>query len=213
MSHDLRAPVRAMNGYARMLEDKYGTQFDAEALRLMNNIMINAKKMGQLIDDLLTFSQIGRKDMMKMNIHMCDMVTDICRELKNEQGDRNIEFDIKQLLPAQADNTALKQVWTNLISNAIKYSKLKEKTIIEIGSKTSGGEIVYYIKDNGAGFDMRYANKLFDIFQRLHSDEEFEGTGVGLAIVQRIIFKHGGRIWAEGKVNEGAIFYFTLNKS
>ena len=212
VSHDLRAPVRAMNGYARMLQDKYGTQFDTEALRLMNNIKNNAEKMGQLIDDLLSFSQIGRKDMMKMNIQMCDMVTDICRELKNEQGDRNIEFDIKQLLPAQADNTALKQVWQNLISNAIKYSRLKEKTLIEIGSEIKGSEIVYYIKDNGAGFDMRYANKLFDIFQRLHSDEEFEGTGIGLAIVQRIVSKHGGRIWAEGKVNEGAIFYFTLNK-
>ena len=213
VSHDLRAPIRAMNGYARMLEEKYGTQFDAEALRLMHNITNNAKKMGQLIDDLLTFSQIGRKDMMKMNIQMCDMVTDICRELKNQQSDRNIEFDIKQLLPAQADNAAIKQVWINLISNAVKYSKLKDKTTIEIGSELKGAEIIYYIKDNGAGFDMRYVNKLFDVFQRLHSDEEFEGTGIGLAIVQRIISKHGGRIWGEGIVNEGAIFYFTLNKS
>jgi PAS domain S-box-containing protein len=212
VSHDLRAPVRAMIGYTRMLEDKYGTGFDAEAHRLVNNIKNNAKKMGQLIDDLLTFSQIGRKDMMKMNIQMFDMVTNICRELKNEQGDRNIEFDIRELLPAQADNTALKQVWLNLISNAVKYSRLKDKTIIEIGSKVVSGEIVYYIKDNGAGFDMRYATKLFDIFQRLHSEEEFEGTGIGLAIVHRIVFKHGGRIWADGKVNEGAIFYFTLNK-
>jgi signal transduction histidine kinase len=213
VSHDLRAPVRAMNGYARMFEDKYGTQFDAEAIRLMGNIINNAKKMGMLIDDLLAFSQIGRKDMSKVNIKMYEMVANICKEVKDEQGDRNIEFDIGPLLPAQADNTALKQVWLNLISNAIKYTRLKDKTVIEIGSEIKGTEIVYYIKDNGAGFDMRYVNKLFNIFQRLHSDEEFEGTGVGLAIVQRIIFKHGGRIWAEGKVNEGAIFYFTLNKS
>jgi signal transduction histidine kinase len=213
VSHDLRAPLRAVNGYARMLEERYGTQLDPEANRLMNNIRDNAIKMGQLIDDLLSFSHIGRKDLVKMHIPMYDMVTNICNELKNEQGVRNIEFDIRQLLPAQADSITLRQVWLNLISNAIKYSKLKEKTIIEIGSENNDGEIVYYIKDNGAGFDMRYANKLFDIFQRLHSDEEFEGTGIGLAIVKRIIFKHGGRIWADGKVNEGAIFYFTLNKS
>ena len=112
-----------------------------------------------------------------------------------------------------ADSTTIKQVWINLISNSIKYSKRKEKIIIEIGSEIKGDEIIYYIKDNGAGFDMRYANKLFGVFQRLHSEEEFEGTGVGLAIVQRIISKHGGRIWAEGKENEGATFYFTLNKS
>ena len=196
-----------------MLEDKYGTQFDAEGLRMMNNIVNNAKKMGQLIDDLLSFSQIGRKDMLTMNIQMHDLVTNICKELKDEKCDSNIEFNIGPLLPAQADNTAVKQVWLNLISNAIKYSRLKEKAVIEIGCKTSGEEIVYYIKDNGAGFDMRYASKLFDIFQRLHSEEEFEGTGIGLAIVQRIVRKHGGSIWAEGKVNEGAIFYFTLNNS
>ena len=209
----MRAPLRAVNGYARMLDEKYGTQLDQEAHRLMNNIMDNAIKMGQLIDDLLSFSHIGRKDLVKMYTPMYDMVTNICSELKNEQGVRNIEFDIRQILPAQADSIAIKQVWLNLISNAIKYSRLKEKTLIEIGSEINGDEIVYYIKDNGAGFDKRYANKLFNIFQRLHSDEEFEGTGIGLAIVKRIIFKHGGRIWADGKVNEGAIFYFTLNKS
>ena len=213
VSHDLRAPLRAVHGYARMLKEDYGTQLDPEANRLMNNIMNNAKKMGQLIDDLLTFSRLGRKELVKMNIPMHDMVTNLCSEIKNEQGNRNIQFKINELQPAQGDSVAIKQVWVNLISNAVKYSRLNEKAIIEIGSGVKGDEIIYYIKDNGAGFDMRYANKLFGVFQRLHTDEEFEGTGVGLAIVHRIISKHGGRVWAEGKVNEGAIFYFSLPKN
>jgi len=175
--------------------------------------MNNAKKMGQLIDDLLNFSRIGRKELVKVNVRMDSMVANICSELKNEQGERNIEFQIGELLPAKADNITIRYVWLNLISNAIKYSRGKDKTVIEIGSETQGNEMIYHIKDNGAGFDMRYANKLFGVFQRLHSEEEFEGTGVGLALVQRIVLKHGGRVWAEGKVNKGAIFYFSLNKS
>jgi PAS domain S-box-containing protein len=213
VSHDLRAPLRAVHGYAKMLKGKYEAQLDTEANRLMNNIVNNAKKMGQLIDDLLAFSRIGRKELVMMNIQMHDIVTNLCSELKNEQNDRNIEIHINQLLPARADNITIKQVWVNLISNAIKYSRLKDIAIIEIGSEIKGEEIIYYIKDNGVGFDMRYADKLFGVFQRLHSDEEFEGTGVGLALVQRIISKHGGRVWADGKVSEGATFFFTLHKS
>jgi signal transduction histidine kinase len=213
VSHDLRAPLRAIHGYTKMLKGNYETKLDSEGNRLMNNIINNAKKMGQLIDDLLTFSRSGRNELVKMNISMHNLVNNLCHELKNEQADRTIEFHIKHLLPVQADNNAIKQVWFNLISNAIKYSRQKNTAIIEIGSEEKGDEIVYYIKDNGAGFDMRYADKLFGVFQRLHSDEEFEGTGVGLALVQRIIFKHGGKVWGEGKVNEGATFYFTLNKS
>ena len=213
VSHDLRAPLRAVNGYAKMLKEKYETQLDDEANRLINKITSNAKKMAQLIDDLLTFSRIGRRELAKMDIRMNDIATTICSELKMEQGDRNIEFHISPLIPALADHIAIKQVWLNLISNAIKYTKPKEKAIIEIGSEIKENEIVYHIKDNGAGFDMRYANKLFGVFQRLHSDDEFEGTGVGLAIVQRIIAKHGGKVWAEGEVNKGATFYFSLTKS
>jgi light-regulated signal transduction histidine kinase (bacteriophytochrome) len=141
---------------------------------------------------------------------MSEMVTAICNDMRNEQLNRNIQFNISGLTPALADLMAIKQVWLNLISNAVKYSKYKSNTVIEIGSANEDGEIVYRVKDNGAGFDMRYADKLFGVFQRLHSDEEFEGTGVGLALVQRIIIKHGGRVWAEGKTNEGATFYFTL---
>lgn len=210
VSHDLRAPLRAIHGYARMLKEDYENQLDTEANRLMNNIMLNAKKMGQLIDDLLTFSRLGRKELLKRNIPMQDMVTEICREMKMEHSDRNIQFKVNTLEPVLGDSAALNQVWTNLISNAVKYSKLNEVTIIEIGSEVRGDEIIYSIKDNGAGFDMRYASKLFGVFQRLHSDEKFEGTGVGLAIVHRIISKHKGRVWAEGKVNEGATFNFSL---
>lgn len=212
VSHDLRAPLRAVHGYSKMLKEKYEAQLDTEANRLIGNIVNNAKKMGQLIDDLLHFSRISRKELIKTNIRMNDLVTNLCNELKKEQARRIIEFHIHSLLPARADAIAIKQVWLNLISNAIKYSRLKDTAIIEIGSEIKGDEIIYHIKDNGAGFDMRYADKLFGVFQRLHSDEEFEGTGVGLALVQRIIAKHGGRVWADAKVEEGATFFFTLNQ-
>ena len=211
VSHDLRAPLRAIHGYTKILQAEYESKVDAEGRRLMNNVIDNAKKMGQLIDDLLAFSRLGRHEIMKMNIPMHDLVTEICNEITKDQPDQSrIAFVIKNLLPAKADNTAIKQVWLNLISNAVKYSRQKATAVIEITSEKIGEEVVYSIKDNGAGFDMRYADKLFGVFQRLHSEEEFEGTGVGLAIVQRIILKHGGRVWADGKVNEGATFYFSL---
>ncbi len=213
VSHDLRAPLRAVHGYARILKEDYGAKLDPEANRVMNNIMGNAKKMGQLLDDLLTFSRLGRKELVRVKIPMNAMVANLCNEIKNGQLNRKIEFKINDLQPARGDAVIIKQAWVNLISNAVKYSKLKEETIIEIGSEVTGDEIIYAIKDNGAGFDMRYASKLFGVFQRLHSDEQFEGTGVGLAIVHRIISKHGGRVWAEGKVNEGAIFHFSLPKN
>ncbi|MBC7935935.1 MAG: PAS domain S-box protein [Rhizobacter sp.] len=212
VSHDLRAPLRAIIGYTKMLKATLETELDPEPARLMNNIVQNATKMGLLIDDLLTFSRIGRRELVQITIPMHSLVQNICDELKEEVPDRNIEFRISNLLPALADNMALKQVWLNLVSNSIKYTRLKNAAIIEISSETAGEEVTYCIKDNGAGFDMRYANKLFGVFQRLHSEEEFEGTGVGLALVQRIISKHGGRTWAEAKVNEGATFYFTLHK-
>jgi len=160
ISHDLRAPLRAILGYSRKLERNFETQLDPEARRLMNNIMSNTNKMGHLIDDLLNFSRIGRKELVKTNIEMQSIVTNICSELKNEQIDRNIEFHIKQLLPVQADSFAIKQVWQNLISNAIKYSKLKGIAIIEIGSEEKNDEIIYYIKDNGAGFDINKKDRV-----------------------------------------------------
>ena len=212
VSHDLRAPLRAVHGYAKMLKRSCEAQVSTEENRLMDNIMNNAKKMGQLIDELLTFSRLGRKELIMASIPMHNMVKNICDELKIEKENQHIIFHVNNILAAQGDIITVKQVWLNLISNAVKYSRLKEKPVIEISSSIKENEIIYKIQDNGAGFDMRYADKLFGVFQRLHSDDEFEGIGVGLAIVDRIITKHGGRVWAEAKVGEGAIFYFTLNK-
>jgi signal transduction histidine kinase len=210
ISHDLRAPLRAVNGYAQILNEDYGALLDTEACRLITSIMSSAKKMGCLIDDLLAFSRLGRKELVKVYISMNEMVTNLCTEIKNEQGNDNIEFQIGELQPVCGDSVTIRQVWINLISNAVKYSREKEQPVIKIHSEIKGEEIIYSIKDNGAGFDMRYMDKLFGVFQRLHTDEEFEGTGVGLAIVQRIVFKHGGNVQAEGKVQEGATFYFSL---
>ena len=213
VSHDLRSPLRSILGYAKMLFEDYGTTLDPEGSRLINNIMTNAKKMGQLLDDLLTFSRLSRKALVKTLIPMRDMVDSICSETLSEKGDRNIRFEIAKLPFAYGDRTVIKQVWLNLISNAVKYTRHKEEAVIEIGSEVVKDSIVYSIKDNGAGFDMRYADKLFGVFQRLHTDAEFEGTGVGLAIVHRIVTKHGGAVWADGKVNEGATFHFSLPKT
>lgn len=208
----MRAPLRAVHGYTKMLAEDYGTQMDEEANRLMNNVINNAQKMGQLIDDLLSFSRLGRKELSKITMSMQHMAVNICNDIQGEPRPNNVEFKIKELLPVEADSIVMKQVWVNLISNAVKYSKLKDTSVIEIGSKENDDEIIYYVKDNGVGFDMRYSNKLFGVFQRLHSEKEFEGTGVGLAIVHRIIDRHGGRVWAEGKRDEGATFYFSLPK-
>ena len=213
VSHDLRAPLRGIHGFTQILMEDYGHQLDAEAQRLMNNVMNNAQKMGRLIDDLLSFSRLSRKELVKMNLSMQHMAMGVCNDLKTEKGAHNLEFKINDLAPAEADSVAIKQVWVNLISNAVKYSGLKPTAEIEIGSSLKEGEVIYYVKDNGVGFDMRYVGKLFGVFQRLHTDTEFEGTGVGLAIVHRIITRHGGKVWAEGKKNEGATFYFSLPKN
>ena len=213
VSHDLRSPLRAVNGYSKMLKTGFASELNEEANRLIDNIGLNAKKMGQLIDDLLSFSRIGRRELVKANISMQQLVSTICDEFKKEHNNRAIEFYINDLLPAKGDHVALKQVWENLISNAVKYSHAKNPAVIEIDSIIDGDHVRYTIKDNGAGFDMRYAGKLFGVFQRLHGDDEFEGTGVGLAIVYRIITKHAGTVTGKGRVNEGAEFSFTLNKT
>ena len=212
VSHDLRAPLRAVYGYTKMLQTRCAGEMDSEANRLMNNILNNGKKMGQLIDELLTFSRLGRKALVKMLVPMQEMVLNICDELSAETGAKKPIFSVTGLPEIRADSSAIKQVWVNLISNAIKYSQHQENPHIEITATTQGKFIRYSVKDNGAGFDMRFANKLFGVFQRLHSDEEFEGIGVGLAIVHRIITKHGGLVSAEGEVNKGATFYFSLPK-
>lgn len=212
VSHDLRAPLRAIHGYMNIFADEYSTKFDAEAIRLTTIIMNNTQKMGRLIDDLLSFSQLGRKELIRTQTSMTQMVLSICDEQKRLENGRKIEFIVQELPDALVDAVTMRQVWVNLVSNAVKYTRNREKATIEIGSEEWEDEQMYFIKDNGAGFDMLYYDKLFGVFQRLHSQKEFEGTGVGLAIIQRIISRHGGKVWAEGKPDAGATFYFTLKK-
>ncbi|HSH64386.1 MAG TPA: ATP-binding protein, partial [Bacteroidia bacterium] len=209
VSHDLRAPLRAIDGYTRMIEEDYGRMLDEEGKRLLETVQSNAKRMGTLIDDLLSFSRLGKKELTKTQINMTTNASAAVTEI-NKAVDHRAAIIIEELLPAYADYTLINQVFINLISNGIKYSSKTDKPVVRIHSEKKENEIVYSVIDNGAGFDMKYVNKLFGVFQRLHSLEEFEGTGVGLAIVQRILKKHGGRVWAEGKPGEGATFYFAL---
>jgi PAS domain S-box-containing protein len=211
VSHDLRSPLRALDGYSKMFEEDYMELLNDDAKKLLGKIQYNAKKMGVLIDDLLAFSKLGRKQVQKQQLDTHEIVEHVLHETSNSTS-RKAAIKINSLPASYADHSLIYQVWTNLISNALKYSEKKESPEIEIGAKDAENETTYYVKDNGAGFDMAYADKLFGVFQRLHSTEEFEGTGIGLAIVQRIIARHGGNIRAEGKVNEGATFYFTLPK-
>jgi PAS domain S-box-containing protein len=212
VSHDLRAPLRAITGFSQILMEDYADKLGGEGRRLLNVICSNTQKMEQLIDDLLAYSRIGRIELRFSRIDMDTSVNSIIDEIKISFPERTVHFDAGPILPAMGDRSMIHQVLMNLLSNAIKFTKSKEKAVIEIGSRGEGDKNIYYIKDNGVGFDMQYVDKLFGIFQRLHSEEQFEGTGVGLAIVQRIIHRHGGKVWAEGKENEGATFFFTLPK-
>lgn len=210
VSHDLRAPIRAINGYTRILVEDYTEKLDKDGNKILQSIIHNSKKMGELIDDLLAFSKLGRKEVSVSEIDMNELVHIAQEELLFEESENVPEFSVSSLPNAQGDKSLIKQVWINLLSNAIKYSKHKIKTQIEIGAYQEAGRIVYYIKDAGAGFDMQYYDKLFGVFQRLHSQEEFEGTGIGLAIVQKIVHRHNGTVWAESTLNEGSCFYFSL---
>lgn len=212
VSHDLRAPLRAIHGYSQMLFEDYESKLNSEGIRLLNAVKFNAKRMGQLVDDLLAFSRMGKRGLNKTMIDLTTVVNDVLNELSPEEKART-KITVNPLGTVIADDAMVRQVFQNLISNAVKYSSKKENPLIEIGSQQIDGELTYSVKDNGAGFDMAYYNKLFGVFNRLHQQEEFEGTGVGLAIVQRIIQRHGGKVWGEGKVNGGAVFYFTLSPS
>jgi signal transduction histidine kinase len=207
VSHDLRAPLRAVDGYARMLEEDHTALLDEEGRRLLGVIRESAGRMGQLIDDLLNFSRLGRQPMARHPVDMAALASEVIQEARG-QSPANIE--LRDLAPAHGDRSLLKQVWVNLIGNALKYSAKRDAARVEIGSQVEGEENIYWVRDNGAGFDMRYAAKLFGVFQRLHSSDEFVGTGVGLAIVQRVVSRHGGRVWAEGKPGDGACFFFSL---
>jgi len=210
VSHDLRAPLRAIHGFARILLEDHGAGMDGEAKRVLGVIDENTRRMGQLIDDLLAFSRLGRKEIETARVDMAELVRGVVDEIRRHAGDRPLEITVGSLPPARGDRNMLRQAVTNLLDNAAKFTRKRTPGRIEVGSQANGAEAVYYVKDNGAGFDPRYASKLFGVFQRLHRAEEFEGTGVGLAIVQRVVQRHGGRVWAEGKLDGGATFYFTL---
>jgi signal transduction histidine kinase len=207
VSHDLRAPLRAVDGYAAMLEEDSNARLDDEGRRQLKALRLSCTQMNRLIDDLLHFAQVARTELRKVPVAM----TELAREAASgplDAGRARIEFE--DLPEVRGDRALLKQVWVNLLSNAVKYSGKREHPQVVVGGRRDGEQLVYWVRDNGAGFDMRYADKLFGVFQRLHRAEEFPGTGVGLAIVQRVVARHGGRVWAEAKPGEGACFYFAL---
>ncbi len=210
VSHDLRAPLRAISGFSQAVIEDCAPRLDDDGKRYLGLIQENAHRMGRLIDDLLTFSRLGRQQMTETEIDMEAIAKSVFDELATQAPGRKIEFAMRSTPQAYGDTSMIRQVLTNLLSNAIKFTRNREETSIEFGYLPEMGEGAYYVKDNGVGFDMQYVDKLFGVFQRLHSISEFEGTGVGLALVNRIIARHGGRAWAESKVNQGATFYFTL---
>jgi PAS domain S-box-containing protein len=210
VSHDLRSPLRTVDGFSQAVLEDYGEQLPEEGRRYLQTIREGAQRMGVLIDDLLTFSRLSRLPLHKQIVETVRLVRDSLDELDSENRGRKIDIRLTELPSCHGDPALLKQVWVNLLSNALKYTRKREAAIVEIGCAQDNGEAVYFVRDNGTGFDMKYAHKLFGVFQRLHRADEFEGTGVGLAIIQRIIHRHGGRIWAEAAVDRGATFHFTL---
>jgi light-regulated signal transduction histidine kinase (bacteriophytochrome) len=210
VSHDLRAPLRAVIGYSKILVEDHAGQVDEEALRKLNVIQSEAHRMGQLIDDLLAFSRLGRNAMHVMELDMTELARSTFDGMNGQPETAKVELQLGSLPRASGDRVLLGQVWANLLSNAVKFSSKRDKPRVEVSAVSDEKEHIYFVRDNGAGFDPRYQSKLFGVFQRLHSSGEFPGTGVGLALVQRIVARHGGRVWAEGKVGEGAAFYFTL---
>jgi signal transduction histidine kinase len=210
ISHDLRIPLRAVSGYARMMEEDYADKVDNEGQRLLKVIRDNSKRMGELIDDLLAFSRLGRQEISATQVDMMELVMSTIENLQRKEDYPHTRIVVDPLPSVWGDRALLQQVWINLISNALKYSSTSQQPMIQIGATREDTEIIYRVKDNGVGFDMQYYDKLFGVFQRLHSEQEFPGTGVGLAIVQRIVVRHGGRVWAEGTVGQGAMFAFAL---
>jgi light-regulated signal transduction histidine kinase (bacteriophytochrome) len=211
VSHDLRAPLRAIDGYTGILVKNYEARLDAEGKRFCSIISDSAKKMGQLIEDLLSFSRLGRAAMKPSVVNMADMARTIFLDMTTPEERERIDFHIGPLPDTVVDPTLFRHIWMNLLGNAVKFTSKKERADIDVSAERCDGKVVYTVRDNGSGFDMRYADKLFGVFQRLHSVREFDGTGVGLAIVQRIISRHGGHIWAEAEVGKGASFHFTTS--
>ena len=212
VSHDLRAPLRHISGFANLLVNEFSNSIPEDGQHYLENIETSTSQMGQLIDDLLKFSRTSRYEMQVGDVDMNNCLVEVLEPLKQEYKDRDIHWSSVELPHVNGDSHLLKLVWTNLLENAIKYTQKQQKARIQIGFQDKEAEYIFYVKDNGVGFDMKYAHKLFGVFQRMHSDKEFEGTGVGLANVRQIIEKHGGRIWADAKPDKGATFYFTFLK-
>jgi signal transduction histidine kinase len=210
VAHDLRAPLRHINGFSKILEDDYGPALDATARHYLKSVSDAAKNMGQLVDDLLKMGRLGRQELVRRPTNLNSLVESAMRDLQPECEQRQIDWRVAELPAVECDPGLMRQVFTNLLSNAVKYTRRREQAVIEVGQVVLDDGPAVFIRDNGAGFDLRYADKLFGVFQRLHRSEDFEGTGVGLATVQRIIQKHGGRIWAEAEVDKGATFFFAL---
>jgi two-component system sensor histidine kinase/response regulator len=210
VAHDLRAPLRAINGFAGMIQLDCQALLPAKSRKHLEQIITSAAQMNQLVEDLLKFARFSRLPLARRTVVMGDLVAKVLRELQAVPGNRPVAVKVGPLPDCQADAVLLQQVWVNLLANAFKFTRGKPAPLIEVGARPQPGEVVYFVRDNGAGFDMKHAAKLFGAFQRLHASNEFEGTGIGLSIVQRIIQRHGGRVWAEAKVGEGAAFYFTV---
>ncbi len=210
VSHDLRAPLRAIDGFSKFVLDDHSSGLDKEGKRLLDLVRINTQKMDKLITDILALSRVTRSEHKLSKVDMTIMATSMYNEITSPEIREKLKVIIDPLPEAYCDNTYLKQVWINLISNAIKFSSRKKKPEIKIGGYNENGFLIYHIKDNGVGFNPEYSHKLFGVFQRLHRPDEFGGTGVGLAIVQRIIVRHGGKVWAEAKEGKGATFYFSI---
>jgi two-component system sensor kinase len=213
VSHDLRAPLRAIDGFSHILLDDYATQLDDEGRRLLNQVRGNAIRMARLIDDILAFSRMSRREMAATAVDMTELARDVAAEIASSCEGRRIRFEIAELPPARGDREMMRQVLVNLLSNAAKFTRSRSEAVIEIGATMTADGVSYYVRDNGVGFDMNYVGKLFGVFERLHLQKDYEGTGIGLAIVKRVITRHGGRVWAEGKVEEGATFHFFLPRA
>lgn len=210
VSHDLRSPLRTVQGFCEMYIEDFGSTIPPEGRRLLDNVMSASKRMGQIIEDLLTLAQLGRQQLQRRPIRLNELVERLIADLRSRSPQRKVQVHVATLGEVDGDASLLEQVLVNLLSNAFKFTGKRELAVIEVGCQLGDESPVYFIRDNGAGFDPRYMNKLFGIFQRLHTAQEFDGTGVGLSIVQRIVQRHGGRIWAEGAPDKGATFYFTI---
>jgi light-regulated signal transduction histidine kinase (bacteriophytochrome) len=210
VAHDLRAPLRAINGYATLLNDTWASRWEADAQRLLGKVLEGSRTMDRLIADLLRLSRIGRQAFTRAHCNMRALVEELVAELRDAEPGRQVEVRMGDLPAVEGDAALLRHVFTNLLSNAFKFTRGREPGIVEVGCERQDGALVYFVRDNGAGFDMKYADNLFGPFQRLHDAHDFEGTGIGLSIAQRVVQRHGGRIRAEAQVDRGATFYVSL---